>query len=437
MANVKKILFFTSFLILASTLSANNIRVINIEGVINPASASYIQENIERAEEANDECVIMQLDTPGGLMNSMRDVIKKILNSEIPVVVYVSPAGARAASAGVFITVSAHVSAMAPGTNIGAAHPVQMGGMPGSQPDSVTQKTMMDKATNDAVAYIRSLAEERGKNAEWLEKSVRKSVAITARQALDSNIVDLVAPDMDSLLVLLDGREISLQDDSVVLSTLNKEVVTHEMGFYRQILDVISNPNVSYLLMMLGFLGVLFEIRSPGAIIPGVVGGISLILAFYSFQILPINYTGLALIIAAIVLFILEVHVVSFGLLTLGGIALMIFGSMMLIDTTEAPAELFSISLGVIIPVVLFTAAFIIFALTMAIKTLRTQVTTGTEGMAGLEGEAISDISKSGGQVIVHGEVWNAISDSEIKKGEKIEVEQREGMKVIVNKKEE
>ncbi|MCF7885510.1 MAG: nodulation protein NfeD [Candidatus Marinimicrobia bacterium] len=437
MVNKKQFLIILLILFMGTLLYANDIRVINVEGVINPASASYIQENIERAEEANDECLIIQLDTPGGLMNSMRDIIKKILNSNVPVIVYVSPSGARAASAGVFITVSAHVSAMAPGTNIGAAHPVQMGGMPGSQPDSVTKKTMMDKATNDAVAYIRSLAEERDKNADWLEKSVRRSVSITAQEALDSNVVDLVASDMDSLLAILDGRELELKRGLVVLETKDKNIVTHQMGFYRNILDIISNPNVSYLLMMLGFLGVMFEIRNPGAIIPGVVGAIALILAFYSFQILPINYTGLALIIAAIVLFILEIHIVSFGFLTLGGIALMIFGSMMLIDTTEAPAELFSISLGVIIPVAILTAGFIVFAFSMVMKTLKTQVTTGTEGMAGLEGEAISDITEAGGQVIVHGEVWNAESNSEIKEGDKITVEKREGMKVIVNKKEE
>jgi len=435
--NKKQFLIILLILLIGTLLHGNSIRVVNVEGVINPASASYIQENIDRAEEADDECLIIQLDTPGGLMDSMRDIIKKILNSNIPVIVYVSPSGARAASAGVFITVSAHVSAMAPGTNIGAAHPVQMGGMPGSQSDSLTKKAMMDKATNDAVAYIKSLAEERDKNADWLEKSVRRSVSITAQEALDSNVVDLVVSDMDSLLAILDGREIELKRGQVVLETKDKNIVTHKMGFYRNILDIISNPNVSYLLMMLGFLGVMFEIRNPGAIIPGVVGAIALILAFYSFQILPINYTGLALIVAAIVLFILEIHIVSFGFLTLGGIALMIFGSMMLIDTTEAPAELFSISLGIIIPMAILTAGFIVFAFSMVLKTLKTQVTTGTEGMAGLEGEAISDITEAGGQVIVHGEVWNAESDSKIKEGEKITVEKREGMKVIVNKKEE
>jgi membrane-bound serine protease (ClpP class) len=433
----KIVQFIFVFLLLAPILKANNIRVVTVEGVINPASASYVQENIREAEELGDECLVIELDTPGGLMNSMRDIIKTILNSEVPVIVYVSPSGARAASAGVYITVSAHVSAMAPGTNIGAAHPVQMGGMPGSQPDSVTKKTMMDKATNDAVAYIRSLAEQRGKNGDWLEKSVRKSVSITANQALDSNVVDLLANNLDSLLSKIDGREVQLDKGKVTIETKGKKIETHEMGFYRQVLDIISNPNVSYLFMMLGFLGIIFEIRNPGAIVPGVVGAISLILAFYSFQILPVNYTGVALIIAAIVLFILEVHIVSFGFLTLGGIALMIFGSMMLIDTTEAPAELFSISLGVIIPVVLIMAGFIIFAASMTIKTLKTQVTTGNEGMAGLKGEAITDIDEKEGQVIVHGEVWSAKSNVKIEKGEEIEVIKRDGMNLIVNKKEE
>ncbi len=436
--NIRKIAIPILIILLSSLTLAEGIRVIDINGVINPASASYIQENIRRAADEGDECLIIKLDTPGGLMESMRQIVKDILNSEVPVIVYVSPSGARAASAGVFITVSAHVAAMAPGTNIGAAHPVQMGGgFPGSQPDSATTETMMEKTLNDAAAYARGLAEEKDRNADWLEQSIRESVSITAREALEKNVIDYVVTDFDSLLSILDGKTVKVDKKEITLSTEGKNVHSHEMGFHRQILDVISNPNVSYILMMLGFMGLFFEIRNPGAIIPGVVGGISLILAFYSFQILPINYTGLALIIAAIVLFILEVHVVSFGFLTIGGVALMILGSMMLIDTTEAPAELFSISLGVIIPIVIITAGFIIFALTMALKTHRTQVKTGNEGLVGLKGEAVSDIDETDGQVIVHGEVWNARSKKPIDKGSEILVEKRDGMNLIVIKKEE
>ena len=417
-----------------SFLNGENVRVIEVQSSINPASARYITNNIKIATEKNDECLVIKLDTPGGLMNSMRTIVKEILNANIPIVVYVSPSGARAASAGVFITASSHIAAMAPGTNIGAAHPVQMGGMPGQKQDSTTSKIMMEKATNDAVAYIRGLANERGRNENWLEKSITESVSIPAQEALEKNVIDYVESDLDSLLTSIHGTTIKFPDKKQTLNTKSASTYSIDMSLHIKILDTISNPNLSYMLMILGILGVFFEIKNPGAIIPGVVGGLSLILAFYSFQILPINYTALALIAGAIILFILEVHITSFGLLTILGGASMILGSMMLINSQQDPAGLFSISLALIIPVVILTAAFVIFVIIMARKAHKSQVSTGQEGITGAVGKAISDIDDKGGKVLVEGEIWRAYSNEPIKEGEEIIVEKSRRMKLIVNK---
>jgi len=417
-----------------SFLNGENVRVIEVQSSINPASARYITNNIKIATEKNDECLVIKLDTPGGLMNSMRTIVKEILNANIPIVVYVSPSGARAASAGVFITASSHIAAMTPGTNIGAAHPVQMGGMPGQKQDSTTSKIMMEKATNDAVAYIRGLANERGRNENWLEKSITESVSIPAQEALEKNVIDYVESDLDSLLTSIHGTTIKFPDKKQTLNTKSASTYSIDMSLHIKILDTISNPNLSYMLMILGILGVFFEIKNPGAIIPGVVGGLSLILAFYSFQILPINYTALALIAGAIILFILEVHITSFGLLTILGGASMILGSMMLINSQQDPAGLFSISLALIIPVVILTAAFVIFVIIMARKAHKSQVSTGQEGITGAVGKAISDIDEKGGKVLVEGEIWRAYSNEPIKEGEEIIVEKSRRMKLIVNK---
>jgi len=431
------IVALTTLLFYSTKVLANEVLVLEIDGVINPIAAKYIHSNIERAQDISAECLIIKMDTPGGLMNSMRDIIKDILNSNVPIVVYIYPRGAQSASAGVFITVASHFAAMCPGTNIGAAHPVNLGGggLFGGKPDSASTATMMEKVTNDAVAYIRSLAHERSRNEEWVEQAVRKSVSITATEAVEKNIVDVVADNLDELLDYLDSKTAKLASGEKVLNTKNAEIIFKPMSLHYKILDIISDPTIAYMFLILGFYGIFFEIRSPGAILPGVLGGIFLILAFFSLQVLPINYAGLALIIVGIILFILEIQIVSYGLLTIGGIISMILGSMMLIDVTKAPKELFSISLGVIIPVVIFTALFFIIALSLAYKTHKKQVSTGTEGLIGEVGVAITDIDKKG-TIQVHGEFWKVISDSSIPKDSEVIVKSIDRMTLKVIKKE-
>ncbi len=404
------------------TATPKEIWVLEVDGVINPVSASYINDNLRKAQPDQVECLIIQMDTPGGLMTSMRDIIKNILNSEIPVVVYVSPRGAQCASAGVFIAVSAHFVAMSPGTNIGAAHPVNLGGGGiGGQPDSASSQTMIEKATNDAVAYIRSLARERGRNEDWLEKAVRESASITETEAVKINVVDVVVDNLDELLKILDGKTFKLPSGEKTVHTQEATIRFRPVGIHHRILDVISDPTVAYILLMLGFYGIYFELSNPGAIFPGVLGAIFLILAFFAFQVLPINYAGLALIILGIILFILEVKIISYGLLTIGGIVAMTLGSLMLIDVNQAPEILEAVSLKVILPIVIFTAAFVIISLTLALKAHKRKPTTGIEGMIGETGQTITDVDKTG-MAIVHGEYWKVSSDTPILKGTEIVV---------------
>lgn len=418
-------------LLMTGNSAGKEIQVLTIDGVINPVSADYLITNISEADSNEVECIIIQLDTPGGLMTSMRKIIKEMMNAQVPIIVYVAPKGARAGSAGVFITYASDVAAMAPGTNIGAAHPVDVGGSFNFNKDSTGSEVLTEKITNDAVAFIQSLAEQSSRNSKWAEKSVRESASISENKALSQKVVEIIADDLDDLLIQLDGYPIKNR----ALKTQSAKIVEIEFGFHRKILDIISDPNIAYILLMLGFWGLIFEIRNPGAVFPGVIGVICLILAFFSFQILPINYTGVIMIFLAIIMFILEAHIVSFGLLTIGGIILMLLGSMMLIDFTQAPRDIFAISWSVILPFVIFTAVFFIFAFTMAIKTLKTKATTGREGMIGLIGEAISDITENSGQVRVHGEIWNAVSDEPIEKNTPVVVNNIENMQLKVTKK--
>jgi membrane-bound serine protease (ClpP class) len=400
-----------------------DVMVITVQGVINPVTSEFILSSIQRANEGGMEALVIKLDTPGGLDTSMRSIIKAINGSGVPVVVYVSPSGARAASAGVFITMAAHVAVMTPGTNIGAAHPVGIGGK--------MDKTMVEKATNDAVAYIKSLSDKRGRNSEWAEKSVRKSVSITAREALKLGVIDLVSSNLDSLLSSIDGKEVMTVDGKKILHTKKYSIIEREMGLRLNILALISNPNVAYILMLLGFYGLFFELTNPGSIFPGVFGGIFLILAFYSFQTLPVNYAGLLLILLAIIMFILEVSVTSFGILTIGGIISMIIGSLMLF---ESPAPFIKLSLYLIIPTVIVSALFFTVTIGLALKAWKRKPLTGTEGIVGLEGVAHTDITSEGGMALVNGEYWSAMSDQPIKKGEKIKVISISGLKIKVKK---
>jgi membrane-bound serine protease (ClpP class) len=385
-----------------------------VDGIINPATAKFIIESIDQAVQQGGQCLIIQLDTPGGLMDSMRNIVKKILASPIPVIVYVAPGGARAASAGVFITMSAHVAVMAPGTHIGAAHPVTLGA------EGKENKTMSEKILNDTVSYIKTIAKTRGKNADWAEKAVRKSVSVTEEEALKLNVIDFVSTDLQDLLTKIDGRVVKF--DGVTRTLLTKGVQPRfmQMSWRYRLLDIISNPTIAYILLMLGIYGIFFELSNPGAILPGVVGGIFLILAFYALQMLPINFAGLALILFAIILFIAEIKVVSHGLLSVGGVISLLLGSLMLI---ESPTEYMKISLSVIIPAVLVSAAFFTFAVTKAVKARLTKPTTGTEGLIGEMGTASTPIAPgTQGKVSIHGEFWNATSDQKIEAGEKIQV---------------
>ncbi|MCI0469966.1 MAG: nodulation protein NfeD, partial [Nitrospirae bacterium] len=383
----------------------SRVMVITLNGVINPVASEHVSASIKKAVEMDAAALVIQLDTPGGLDTSMRGIVKDITGSTVPVVVYVSPSGARAASAGVFITMAAHIAAMAPGTNIGAAHPVAVG--------EKMDKVIAEKATNDAAAYIKSIAGSRGRNAKWAEDAVRKSVSATETEALKNNIIDLIAKDLTALLQEIDGRKIMTANGEKSLKTAKAKIVRHEVGLRHKILNLISDPNVAYILMLLGFYGLFFELTNPGAIFPGVIGGVCLVLAFYSFQTLPVNYAGILLIIIGIVLFILEVKITSYGMLTIGGIASLVLGSLMLF---ESPLPFFRVSLSIIIPAALITALFFALTFRLAYRAYKRKPTTGVEGLAGLEGVAKTDITDNGGMIIVHGEYWSAYSDEPINK---------------------
>ena len=398
------------------------VHVIEIDAPITPVVAEYIIKSIDRAAKANAEALIIQLNTPGGLVDSTQQIVMKMMASEVPVVVYVAPSGGRAASAGVFITLAANIAAMAPTTHIGAAHPVQMQGK--------MDETMEKKAVNDLAAFVRGIAEKRGRNVKWAEDAVRNSVSITETEALKDKVIDLVAPDVAALVKALDGRTVDLAIGKRTLKTSGAEVITIKTGFRDKLLTIISNPNIAYILMILGFYGLYFELSNPGAILPGVAGSICLILAFYALQTLPINYAGLMLIILAIALFIAEAFITSHGVLGIGGTIAMLMGSVMLIDS---PAPSLQISWAVILPAVALSSILFIITVTLAVRVHRDKVDTGREGMIGLEGEAKTDVHVSG-QVFVHGEYWNAWSVEPIATGERIRVEAIEGLKLRVRK---
>ncbi len=414
-------LFFSSATFSEET--RKEVMVITVNGVINPIAAEYIGKNIKKANEKKVEALIIELDTPGGLDTSMRNIVKDIIGSEVPVAVYVSPSGSRAASAGVFITLAAHIAAMAPGTNIGAAHPVGIG--------EKMDKVMAEKATNDAAAYIKSLASRTGRNEKWAEDAVRKSMSAREEEALKNKVIDIVSKDLNSLLSDIDGRKVRTVMGEKVLRTKNAVVIREEIGLRHKILNLISDPNIAYILMLLGFYGLFFELTNPGSIFPGVIGGICLILAFYAFQTLPVNYAGLLLIILAIILFILEVKIISHGVLTIGGIIAMIIGSLMLF---ESPAPFMKLSLYIILPAVIITTLFFTLTFGLAFKAYRRRPVTGPEGLIGIDGVADTDISKDRGMVLLHGERWSAYSDEPVSKGEKIIVEAVSGLKVKVRR---
>ncbi len=417
-------IFIVSLFLMPCIVDANEVYAIRIQGTINPPMASFVNESIANAEKNGSEALLILLDTPGGLDTSMRDIIKGIMESNIPVIVYVYPSGARAASAGSVILLASHIAAMAPGTNAGAAHPVSVG-------QEKADKVMMEKVTKDAEAYVRSIAKQRGRNEEWAAKSVKESASITATDSVEKNVADLVAASIDELLEKIDGKKVETKKGKIVLKTKGKKAAEIAMPFKYKFLSYISDPNVAYILLMIGIYGILFEIYSPGTIFPGVIGGISLILALYSFQTLPISYAGLFLILLGVIFFILELKIVSHGALGIAGIISLVIGSIMLIDL---PSSILSISYTTIIIVAVLTGIFFFGVLSYAIKAQLSRITTGREGLIGEEGIAQTDVFHNG-KVFIHGEIWNGKSDEQIPKGEKVIVTAVDGLIITVKKK--
>ncbi|MBI3872070.1 MAG: nodulation protein NfeD [candidate division Zixibacteria bacterium] len=414
-------LLFALALILAPVTGIGaTVDVIRIEGPIGPVTAMTIDHAIDGAQESNAQVLVIELDTPGGLVSTTHKITQSILNANVPVVVYVAPSGASATSAGVFLLASAHFAVMAPGTNAGAAHPVILEG----QMDS----TMSDKATNDASANIRSIAHRHNRNAEWFDRAVRHSQSITSKEALDSNVIDFIAANLTDLLDSLEGRTVSLPRGDVTLHTTGAAINRILPTWREKVLGVLTNPNIAYILMSIGWIGILMELYNPGSIFPGVIGAISLIVGFYSLQTLPINYAGLSLIILAIILFILELKIVSHGLLTIGGAIAMIIGSVMLIDSPDPAVH---ISFSVILAVVGTVVAFFVFGLALAMKARRLPPTTGAEGLIGQIGTARESFESSG-MVHVAGEYWRATTSVPVKAGDKIEVIKTNGMVLLV-----
>jgi membrane-bound serine protease (ClpP class) len=397
--------------------------VMRIEGAISPATAEYLASSIARAKAQGAQALLVELDTPGGLGDSMRTMIKDIMNAPLPIIVYVAPSGAQAASAGVFVTLAADVAAMAPGTNIGAAHPVSSEGKD-------IQGEMAKKVVNDMVALAQSIAKQRGRNADWAEKAVRQSISASAGEALKLNVVDLMAESRQDLLNKLDGRRIKREGLDVVLNTRQTETVFIEEGLREKILKALANPNIAYILMMIGLAGLYFELSNPGAVLPGVVGGICLILAFYAFQTLPVNFAGVLLIILAIILFILEIKIASYGLLSIGGLIALVLGSLMLF---RSPEEYMRVSLEVLLPTALVVGGFFVVVTWLVVKARIRTSTTGPTGMLGLKGP-VKEWDGGLGKVLVNGELWKAVSGDELEPGDQVEVLAVDGLTLTVRK---
>ncbi len=398
--------------------------VVTVESAIQPISAEFIVQAIDRAERDKREALVILLDTPGGLDTSMRQIIKRILVSEVPVVVYVAPAGSRAASAGTFIAYAAHVAAMAPGTSIGAATPVNMGG-------GDIQKDLARKVKNDAVSYIRSLAAQRGRNADWAEKAVREGGSLPEDEALKLHVVDYVARDLDDLLRQMDGRKVLVAGVTRTLHTSGAEHHGVVPSWRQRLLGRIVDPNVSYILFILGFYGLLFELSNPGAILPGIVGGICILLALLAFQALPVSMTGIFLIFFAMLLFLVDVKVQSHGLLSLGGVVSLVLGSLILMSGGGGEMRL---SLSVVLMVAVVTVLFFGFVVGKGYRALRKKPLTGREGLVGERGVALTDLPSRGGRIFVHGEDWAADADERIEKGAPVIVDQVDGMRLRVHK---
>jgi len=409
--------------------STPRVDVLHVKGTINPVLVDYVARGIEEAEEDGAVACIIQLDTPGGLDTSMRDIVKEIVGADVPVVVYVSPSGARAASAGVFITMAAHVAVMAPNTAIGAAHPVSIG----AEGEAAMSEAMEEKVVNDAAAYIRSIAEAQGRNMEWAEEAVRESVSATEQEALGLNVIDMVAPDLDSLVSQLDGREVTMLGGRVVtLDTRGAVINDVDMSTIERFLYAIADPNIAYILLSLASLGILVEISNPGLIFPGVVGAISGLLAFYSLGMLPVNYAGVLLIVLAFGLFVAEVFTASFGLLTGGGIVSLVIGSLILFKG----GPLFQVNIGLIIGIAICIALFFAFVVSRVVRAHRRQATTGREELVG-KTAVVKVALDPEGTVFFKGERWTAISEAgRLEAGEKVTITSVDGLQLYVTRQE-
>jgi membrane-bound serine protease (ClpP class) len=398
--------------------------VATIAASINPVTADYLESAIGRAEAIGAGLLVVELDTPGGLESAMRQMVKDILATPVPVVVYVSPQGGRAASAGVLLTLAADVAAMAPGTNIGAAHPVGIGG-------GTMDNTMAGKVENDSAAYARSLAEKKGRNAAWAESAVRKSASLTEREALDNGVVDLVSPGLADLLAQVEGRTVRKGAGSVTLHAKGAPVVRYPMGFRHRLLSAIADPNVAYILLMIGIYGLFFELSSPGALFPGIVGGIALILGFYALQTLSADYAGVLLILLGVVLFLLEIKVTSYGSLAMGGTVAMFFGGLMLFHSAADPW--LRVSWSVLATMVALSVVFFSVLVWLVVRSRGKRPMTGAEGLIGAAGVARTAFGADGrGKVFVQGELWDARGDRPLSRGDAVSVTGREGMTLFV-----
>lgn len=411
--------------------AAPRVDVAVINGMIGPVSQEFIERSLDRAEKQDATLIVIQLDTPGGMLSSTREIVKLLLGSRTPVAVYVAPSGSRAGSAGVFITMAAHVAAMAPGTNIGAAHPVSIG-LGGGKSDSTS--TMNEKILNDTAAFIKTIADQRERNVAWADSAVRYSVSITEREALDRRVIDLIAPSVEALVDSLNGRAVVMSPgDTVRLDLAGASINTFEYSWRYRLLEMITDPNVAYILFLLGLVGLYFELSNPGLILPGVVGGICIILAFYAFQTLPINYAGVLLILFATILFIVEIKVPSFGLLILGGVVSLVLGSIMLFKGGDSPAmPEVSVSWSVLVPTVLATVAFFVLVVGKTIQAHRKRSMTGREGLVGSVGKVTVAFGPEG-RVFVHGEIWRAVCpDCTVEAGASVRVKSVKGLLLTV-----
>lgn len=422
--NLSQMLVLICILLIAGNcFSQPSVYLLKFSGPISPVSAEYIIDGINQAEAKGAIGVIIKLDTPGGLDESMREIVQRFFQAKIPIIVYIAPAGARAASAGVFLTMAADIAVMADGTNIGAAHPVAIGGE--------TSAEMKEKITNDAVSYLVAIAEKRNRNKKWAEDAVRKSSSISAREAVKLSVIDFMANTDEELLSKLDSVIAHKKiDDKIIKGKFaSSRIVPYNLSGRQKLLLLLTNPSVAYILLILGIYGLFFELQSPGTIFPGAVGAICLILAFYALRLLPTNYAGLALIVVAMIFFILEVYITSYGLLSIGGILALVIGSLLLFQSS---APYFRLSLGLILVVVVLTLIFFSFIISFVIRAHKRKVTTGKEGLIDEIGIATTDLNLTG-TVKVHGELWNAESlDGKINQGEKVKVVSVDGMTLKV-----